>query len=305
MTELKGILPVLVTPFTPDEQVDHEALSRQVDYLIACEVQACAFGFGSEIVRLTERELDAALETAVTHARGRVAVIANIGAASVAAAVERVRIASELGAAAIMMPPPYPASMSDEAIFAYFESVAGQTNLPIIVQDAPAATTIEMSTQLLSRLANELESVRALKVETTPSPDKIEALVDLVSGSGTTVLGGTGGVDFYQELERGAAGTMPGPAFPMLFQRILTEYSEGRASEARIIFNRALPLLIASARTGDRFLFVQKEVLRRRGVLTSARLRAPNEEVSPGFLRELDLLISDAQLDLLSSLVPV
>jgi hypothetical protein len=43
----------------------------------------------------------------------------------------------------------------------------------------------------------------------------------------------------------------------------------------------------------DTFLFVQKEILRRRGVLPSARMRMPSERIDPIFLTELDAMLAD------------
>lgn len=295
--KLHGVVPVLVTPFTESEEVDHSALGRQVEHLGAAGFATCAFGFGSEIQRLTDRELDAAVASAVAAAAGVVSVIANVGAASAAAAVERVARAAALGARAVMMPPPYPASLSETDIFGFFQRVAEQVDLRIIVQDAPAITGVALSPALLASLGLEIERVAALKIEPVPSPGKIEEIATLVDG-GVPILGGNSGVDFFQELQRGVAGTMPGPAFPEVFQRIYDLHREGHVAEARATFNRILPLLTASLRTGDAFLYVQKEVLRRRGVIDSARLRSPYEPPSQSFVDELEILIEDAELEL-------
>lgn len=299
---LRGVIPVLVMPFTESEEVDHDSLSRQVDFLIGSGLDACAFGFGSEIQRLTERELDAAVSAIVTEAAGRLSVIANVAAASVVAAVERTKIAASLGADAVMMPPPYPGNLAEHDVFEFFHQVAEQTVLPIVVQDAPAVTGINLSPGLLARLGLEIERVAALKLEPLPSPAKVEEVAALVGGC-VTLLGGNGGVDFYQELERGIDGTMPGPAFPEVFQRIYESHRNGQFAEARSYFTRVLPLLTASVRTGDGFLYVQKEILRRRGVIASARLRSPSEIPSQSFVEELEILIEDAELDLPSRIV--
>jgi 4-hydroxy-tetrahydrodipicolinate synthase len=284
-------------PFDEGEKVDHEGLCRQVDFVIGEGVQACAFGFASEIQRLTERELEDALATVVAEARGRIHVVANIGVASTAAAEQRMIRVGELGAAAVMMPPPYPFPSTDEGIIEFYERVSRCADVAIVIQDAPASTGVALSPELLARLAIEIDAVAALKLEPIPSPPKVEAVVSLV-GDAATVLGGSGGVEFYAELERGVHGTMPGSAFPKLFLKIYECHRDGRIAEARASFNRLLPLLTASSRTGDGFLFVQKEILRRRGVIDSARLRSPCELPSQSFCDELDVLINDAGLDL-------
>ena len=53
------------------------------------------------------------------------------------------------------------------------------------------------------------------------------------------------------------------------------------------------PLLVLSARTADTFLYTQKEILHRRGIIPSARLRAPSERIDADLARELDVLLSE------------
>src|SRR4051794_12183400 len=103
---LSGVVPILVTPFLEDDEVDHAGLRRQVSFLVEEGVQAIAFGFGSEIFRLDEDERDEALATVVDEADGRLPVVGNGLAGSTRAGVARVRRALELGADAVMVVPP-------------------------------------------------------------------------------------------------------------------------------------------------------------------------------------------------------
>ncbi|HKG25174.1 MAG TPA: hypothetical protein VKB09_05955, partial [Thermomicrobiales bacterium] len=70
----------------------------------------------------------------------------------------------------------------------------------------------------------------------------------------------------------------------------------GNLPATRSLFNRYLPLLSLSARTTDTFLFTQKEILRRRGILPAATMRHPSERVDAHYLRELDALLNDLGL---------
>ena len=107
------------------------------------------------------------------------------------------------------------------------------------------------------------------------------------------MLGGAGGLDFVHELERGARGRIPGAAFPEVFVRVWELHRRGQRDEARGLFNRYLPLLALSSRNRDTFLFIQKEILRRGGILRSARLRAPCAQPDAALLAELDALLRD------------
>jgi 4-hydroxy-tetrahydrodipicolinate synthase len=254
-----------------------------------------AFGFGSEIFRLTEDERDEALATVVEATAGRAVVVGNGLAGRTRAALDRVRRAAAAGADAVMAAPPAHGASDDDSLFRHFLALAG-AGVPLVVQDAPGMTGgIELSLPLLGRLAREVDEVVALKLEAVPTPPKVERAVELVGGH-ATVLGGGGGLELLDELERGANGTMPGPAVPELFGRVFALQRAGRRREAREAFHRLLPLLVVALRGMDAFLFVQKEILRRRGVLDSARLRAPSAPPDPALAAELEVLLAELEI---------
>jgi 4-hydroxy-tetrahydrodipicolinate synthase len=288
---LSGVVPILVTPFLEDDGVDHAGLRREVAFLVEQGVQAVAFGFGSEVFRLGEDERDEALATVVDEVDGRLPVVGSGLAGSTHAGLARVRRALELGADAVMVVPPAHGATDDESLFEHFSALAG-VGLPLVVQDAPGMSGVELSVPLLGRLARELAEVVSLKLEAPPTGPKIERVLEVVAGH-VTVLGGGGGLELLDELDRGADGTMPGPATPELFARVWSLRRAGRRAEARTVFHRLLPVLVVSLRSLDTFLFVQKEILRRRGVLVSARLRAPSTKPEPALVRELESLLAE------------
>lgn len=295
LTRLDGIIPILSMPFADDEAIDVADLLAQIDFLVGLGVQGIGFGFGSELFRLTEAERDETVAVAARHVAGRLPVVVGVGANSTPAAVQRAAAARDAGADVLMVTPPAIVQPSPEDVFAYYDRIARAVDLPIIVQDAPGMVGTQMSPALLSRLASEIERVVAIKVEALPTAPKVGAVATLV-GEAASVLGGAGGLDFFHELERGASGTIPGAAFPELFVRVWELHRGGQRAEARTLFNSFLPLLSLSSRDLDTFLFVQKEILRRRGVLCSARLRSPCVAPDAPLLAELDALLGDLDI---------
>jgi 2-keto-3-deoxy-L-arabinonate dehydratase len=287
---LRGVVPILMTPVLEDGEIAWDDLRREVEFLVAQGVSAYGFGFGSEVFRLTEAERDAALEVVVRQTDGRAHVIANVLAGSTPAAVERADAARTIGADAVMLPPPAFSTPDPQALFHHYEAVAREVGSPIVVQDAPGMSGIELSPELLLRLAHEVELVVALKVEAEPSAPKIGRIVRALD-SDVSVLGGGAGLDLLHELERGAHGTMPGAALADAFLRVWRLHQAERRKEARREFDRLLPLLVLGTRTLDTFLFVEKEILRRRGVFSTARLRLPAQPPDPELRAELDKLL--------------
>ena len=289
---LRGVIPILAMPFDTQERVDLDSLHQEVDFLIDTGVEVVGFGFASEAFRLTEAEHESAIRAVCEQAAGKAQVLVQVTAASIAVAVARARRAAELGAGLLMLPAPVLVQVDEDDQFEYFRTVAAATELPVVVQDAPAMTGTTMSAALLARLSTEVPQVVGLKIEALPSAQKIAAVAGLQSGQGG-VLGGAGGVDFYHELERGASGTMPGAGLPEPFCDVLRLHCEGCRDQARLLFNRYLPLLALTQRSLDTFLWVHKEILRRRGVFAGAHLRRPHEPIADLLRADLDSLLSD------------
>ena len=107
------------------------------------------------------------------------------------------------------------------------------------------------------------------------------------------VFGGAGGRYITDELARGACGTMPACELTDLHVRQFAAHRAGDAAEVRRLFTRMLPLLNFQAVFR---MAMTKEVLRRRGVITSTHVRAAGPTLDAGDLRELDALLDELQL---------
>jgi 2-keto-3-deoxy-L-arabinonate dehydratase len=285
---LYGSIPVLVTPFDQTDAIDIASLRNELDFLIGHGVTMVAFGFGSEVFRLSDDERLAALVAAAAH-DSALGVIAHVSASSSEAGVVSARAAAEAGAAGVMVPAPPIITVSDEALLDHYGAIAS-VGLPVVVQDAPAVTGAELSVELIARLTA-VPGIVGIKVEASPSVPKIEQLAPLCA-PGVALIGGSGGQDLIAELDRGATATMPGPSLPESFAAIVADHAAGDSDAAQARFQSILPLIVASSRSMDTFLWMQKEILRRRGVLPSARLRRPHELLSTRLAAELDDLLA-------------
>src|SRR5919202_3711260 len=115
---LRGIYPILVTPFDEQERVDADSLRSLVDFTIGAGVHGLGIALGSEILKLTEPEREQVIGIVVDQARGRVPVVVNTGAQASLTAALYSRQAVDLGATAVMCLPPALASGTETR--AYF-----------------------------------------------------------------------------------------------------------------------------------------------------------------------------------------
>jgi 4-hydroxy-tetrahydrodipicolinate synthase len=288
-------MPILSMPFLEDDAIDLEELVRQAEFLMSHEVDGIGFGFGSEIFRLTDDERDNALRRVSAVVAGRIPIIAAASANSTRAAIARGAAVRDAGADVLMITTTAMASAGPREVRDHYAAIAEEVGLPIIVQDAPGLTGVSITNDLLAELARTIEQVVAIKVESIPPAPRVGAVANLV-GNHATVLGGAGGIDFMHELLRGGQGTIPGAAHPELFTYVWNRFRAGEIAEARRCFNRFLPLLALMWRSLDHFLYAQKVVLHRRGVIGPARLRTPSEAIDPGFMGELDQMLADLEI---------
>lgn len=296
MTErqrVDGIVPIISMPFDTRGRIDHEDLCGEVDLLVGLDIPSFGFGFGSEVLRLTDRERDEAVHVAAAHLEGRMPLLASVTAGSVRAVISRAEATADAGADILMVNPP-PGATPDDVCTVMREAAA--TGRAIIIQDAPSFSLTEMSVDLLAELVEEIPAVIALKIEALPSAPKIGAVARRIAGR-VSVLGGAGGGDFYHELRRGADGTVPGAGFVEPFIDVWKAHKRGDEAAARQAFGRLQPLIGLSLRSLDTFLWIQKECLRRRGVLRSSDLREPSAPLDPELPGELTDLLTDFGFD--------
>lgn len=269
MTEsLRGIIPIVYTPFDADGGIDEESVRRLVNHLLAAGAHGlAAVGGGSECHKMSLEERQWLASIVVDEARSRVPVIVGVSARDTASAVALARHAATLGAAAVFATPCAADQTHLSALLQHYGALADAAQLPLIVQDAE----IVLEPRDIVALADRLPAVRYVKEEALGSGHRITALRGL-AGDRLSIL--SGGAHLLDELERGAVGAIPGSVGVSDLVRAYECHRVGDRAGARAAFNHFLPL---SFWRGQFSRLGAKEVLRRQGVFRGAFLRAPFE----------------------------
>lgn len=157
-----GILPPMVTPFTPDEEVDEAALREEVQVLLAAGVHGLAVGGSTgEGHTLTIEESCRIARTVHDEAGDRVPVIAGIIQDSTRAVIRYGQALREVGVDALQITPVhYLFAPTEAGTVAYYERIGREVGLPIVVYNVVPWNTI--SPETLLRLA-EIEQVVGVK----------------------------------------------------------------------------------------------------------------------------------------------
>ncbi|MHB8655132.1 MAG: dihydrodipicolinate synthase family protein [Terriglobia bacterium] len=273
--QLQGVFSVLPTPFTASGEVDVESLRRVIDLFIGAGVDGLtALGVTGEVARLNERERALVLDTVLSHVNGRVPVVAGASADGLRTCIDYSRQALAEGAAAVMVSPPRMAKLNSEAVVAHFSKLASSVDLDIVVQDYPPISGFIMEASLLARIAREIPRARNIKLEDPPTPQKTVRILEQTQGIGVSIMGGLGGVFLLEELLAGASGAMTGFAYPEMLVEIVKLFKSGNADSAAGKFYRYVPLMRFEFQEGIG-MSIRKEILRRRGALADASIRAP------------------------------
>ena len=286
---LRGVYPIVVTPFHDDGSLDPDSLDRLIEHLLGQGADGLGlFGNASEGYALLAGERVEMLKRVVSLVDGRVPLVVSSGHTGTDAAVQLSREAEDLGASALMVLPPYFLKPDGEGLMFYFDAISRAVSIPIMAQDAPLMTQVAMPVPLLSRMAREIEHLQSAKIETPPTGPKIGAL-KAAAGDNIAIFGGLNGHFLIEEIARGAVGTMPSSDITWIYVRVLDCLKRGDKTAAWRLFSRALPLIRFELQPGLG-VSAAKHNLVAQGVIESARVRHPTSSLDPAGLAELEVL---------------
>ncbi len=284
---MRGVYPILVTPFDAQSRIDEDSLRRLVDFNIHAGVHGLGVALGSEIFKLTEAERERVTRIVVDQVRGRVPVVINTGAAGTELAVFYSRLAREHGADALMVLPPSFMPAGAGEVVDYYRAISDAVDLPIFMQDTPSAP---ISAALAQQISESCQHARYIKVESPPVTTKVSDMVRLC-GERVVVFGGAGGGYFIEEMRRGSQGTMPFCTQPESFVKVWGFFQRGEEASAQEEFDRMIaPINHIAAQGAGIFYHVHKALLHHRGIIQSANVRAPAPPVDVMTQRELRAL---------------
>jgi 4-hydroxy-tetrahydrodipicolinate synthase len=153
--QFHGILAAVVSPLTPDAStIDADGVKRVTEHVIGGGIHGLVPGGSTgEFTTLTTNERKRVNELYIEAAAGRVPVIAGTGALSTAETVELSQHAGQVGAAAVMVVPPFYDAPSFDELLAHYGAVSDAIDLPIMYYNIPSASGVELTADQLAELA--------------------------------------------------------------------------------------------------------------------------------------------------------
>lgn len=271
---LHGVFTVLSTPFTSDDAIDHDILKKEIDWLIEAKVDGFVLAMVSEVLRLAAHERRELAQSVIASANGRVPLVTSVGAESTKIATQLAQWAEADGVAAVMATPPSAFAPLSSEVAKYYISIIESVSIPVIMQDASNYVGHPLEISLYVELIDKYGEDRVqFKPEAKPVAQRLQQLKD-ASGARAKVFEGQGGADLMDTYPIGVVGTMPGAEIPWGLVALWNALESGDIKRAAKI-HAPIAKMVAHQTTLDSYVAVEKYLLVKQGIFTSARQRGP------------------------------
>ena len=234
----RGLGIALITPFTPDGEVDSNSLKRLVEYQLQNGADfLCILATTGETPCLSAEEKAEIKRLVVEVNNGRVPILMGCGGNNTRAVVQELKSADWSGIDGVLSVCPYYNKPSQEGLYQHFKAIAEASPLPVVLYNVPGRTGINLQAQTTLRLARDCENIIAIK-EASGSLEQVDEIInnkparfDVISGDDALT---------FSMVASGAAGVISviGNARPKEFSRMIRLEFNGEYEPARKIHHR-------------------------------------------------------------------
>ncbi|VTS02357.1 4-hydroxy-tetrahydrodipicolinate synthase [Tuwongella immobilis] len=245
--QISGIIPPIVTPLLPNEDLDLPRLRSLIDTHIELGMHGIfVLGTTGECYALSESEKQEVMATAVQHVAGRVPVFAGTGVETTREAIRLTQIAYREGVNGVSVITPYYIAPSQAELIDYYRRVAESVSMPVLLYSNPAMSGgVKLDVDTVAKLA-EVPNIVGIK----DSSGDLQHLIELVKATpnGFAVLQGRDTL-IYAALMMGAAGAVPGCSnvAPELALAIYRAFASGDLEGAKTAQAKFSPIRLALA----------------------------------------------------------
>ncbi|MFI5121823.1 MAG: 4-hydroxy-tetrahydrodipicolinate synthase [Vicinamibacteria bacterium] len=200
MTEIRGVITAMVTPFDPDGAVDLDSARGLARYLVNNGSHGLVIaGTTGESPTLTDDEKVRLFDAVLDEVGDAATVIAGTGSNDTAQAANLTRKARDVGAHAVLVVTPYYNKPNEAGIRAHYAEIseaAGDT--PVVLYNIPSRCVVNIGPQLLTELAATHDNIVAVKQANNDDLGPVEG-IDVLAGNDevfarTLAFGGPGGI---------------------------------------------------------------------------------------------------------------
>jgi len=288
---LTGVVPIIPTPFTEDEEIDALGICNLIDFAVESGIEAvCLPAYASEFYKLSDEEKLYVVKVAVGHAAGRIKIVAQSNNPSLRGAVKLALANVKAGADVVSLAVPRIFSLPEDSLKEYLgEFLESIPRTPVLIQDFnPGGASI--SVNFIEALMNEHPNFKYLKLEEPLCAPKFEEIIKRTKGN-IGLFEGWGGLYMLELIPLGIAGVMPGLGVSDILQKVFDLRKNGETAKAFSIFEKVMPQIFFSLQNMELFHYAEKELLMARGILTNSIARKAAykpDQSSINYIKELN-----------------
>lgn len=212
-SDIRGIIPPILTPMNEDESLNQEELRRQTERLLAGGVHGLfSFGTNGEGYILSEQEKYQILEVMVDQVKGRVPIYAGTGCISTRDTIRQSVQAEKLGADALSIITPSFGAASQKELYDHYVAVAKHVNIPIILYNIPPRTGNKLLPETVRDLIRDVDVIVGAK-DSSGDIENLKAYIRLTKelSKESAILAGNDGA-ILTCLKEGGSGGIAGRA---------------------------------------------------------------------------------------------
>lgn len=261
----RGIIPPIITPFREDGEVNYKVLRQMINHLIHEGVHGIfPLGTTGEFYAFDKETYQKILEVTVCEADGRVPVYAGANAITTRGVCELTAICERVGVDAVSVLTPMFVSQTQEELYAYYETIAKNTDLPIIMYNNAPKTNVTIAPDTVQRLA-QIDNIIGVKDSTGDMTNTEEYIRLTRDNKNFSVFMGRDTL-IYAALCYGASGAIASCAnvAPKIASEIYDKFQAGDREGALEAQFKLAPLRIAT--NMGTFPEVIKEALMMQGI---------------------------------------
>jgi len=254
--DIKGVIVPLITPFTEDGEVYEEGLRRLLDFHAERGVHGVfpcgTYGSGP---LMSTKQRNKVIDVTVDQVRGRMSVIAQVGAPSTDETVALAKHAEKAGADVVAAVPPYYYSHDEAAVLEHYRQLVKAVDIPVYAYNIPKTSGFTITPSILAKMAD--FGVKGIKDSSYSIIDFMLFVLELRQRRDFTFMSGTEAL-LLPAMMVGAKGCVSGTSnvFPELVVELYNvivkkDYEEAarlqlRAIEARKVLTSARSTTAAS-----------------------------------------------------------
>ncbi|HUL00155.1 MAG TPA: 4-hydroxy-tetrahydrodipicolinate synthase [Nitrospirota bacterium] len=285
-----GVIPPLITPIDAQERVDEKGLRNLIEHVIIGGVHGVfVLGSTGEFYGLDFDEKKRAVEITIDQVKGRVPVYVGASDITTRECIRLSRLAENLKAQAVTVLTPMFISPSEEELYRHFRSIAESISLPVLIYNNPDRTGVNMTANLVDRLAD-IPNIVGAK-DSSGDLTLTSEYIRRTRGRGFRVMAGRDTM-ILATLIYGGVGCVAATAnvAPVLVVEIYEKFMAGDISGALEAQYRLAPLRIGFG-LGS-FPVVTKDALNLIGVNVGDPIKPIGHCTEPNMAKLKDILIN-------------